>query len=95
MFNIIPSALSMREKANVAKANHAAEVIETNKEWLNAAVQYINECAASGQTVANVPWPDGLTSCADKKILSKKFLEAGYYVDETRDIIANYCCIAW
>lgn len=95
MINIIPSAQSMREKANAAKANHMAEVIEANKEWFNAAVQCINECAASGKTIANIPWPYGLTSCADKKILLKKFLEVGYHADETRDSIANYCCIAW
>lgn len=91
----IPSAQSMREKANAAKANHAAEVIEANKEWFNATVQCINECAASGQTVANVPWPYGLTSYADKRILLKEFLKAGYHVDDTRDTISNYCYVTW
>lgn len=91
----IPSARSMRERANAAKADHVAEVIEANEEWFRAAINCIYECAASGYTVVNLSWPNDVTSYADRRILSKQFRDAGYIVDETRDAIANYCIITW
>lgn len=91
----IPSAQSMRHKSTAAKIARAADIIEANQEWFKAAAWHIEECAAQGYTTADIPWPADMVSYAEKKILLKQFQDAGYYVDATRESIANYCRVTW